>query len=163
MVMTNSNFPKMHVSYYVSNLEKTVTFYEKFFNQPVDKTRTGYAKFILEKPNLVISFIESASQVQANFGHLGFQVDSQETLDQARQLAESQELVEFEECDVSCCYAKQTKFWAVDPDGYRWEVYYFQEDAEVNDPAYKMDQEEVCCAPTIEEKEACCTPESACC
>ena len=29
---------------------------------------------------------------------------------------------------VECCYAKQTKFWAHDPDGTLWEVYTFDGD-----------------------------------
>jgi hypothetical protein len=25
---------------------------------------------------------------------------------------------------VNCCYANQTKFWVIDPDGVEWEVYH---------------------------------------
>jgi len=46
--MKESEFPKMHVSLYVKDIEKTVSFYETFFNQKVEKKRVGYAKFHLE-------------------------------------------------------------------------------------------------------------------
>jgi SAM-dependent methyltransferase len=31
---------------------------------------------------------------------------------------------------VECCYARQTKFWATDPDGTLWEIYVFEGDIE---------------------------------
>jgi hypothetical protein len=43
------------------------------------------------------------------------------------------------------CYAVQDKFWATDPDGHQWEVYYFHEDAEFNDPRYELSDTSACC------------------
>jgi hypothetical protein len=30
--------------------------------------------------------------------------------------------------NVTCCYANQSKFWVVDPDGVEWEVYHVNYD-----------------------------------
>jgi hypothetical protein len=35
-----------------------------------------------------------------------------------------------EEFSVDCCYANQDKFWVMDPDGVRWEVYHLNYDIE---------------------------------
>jgi len=65
-----------------------------------------------------------------------------------------------------CCYAKQDKFWAMNPDGYRWEVYYFHEDVEWND-LQDSKKRKNCCSPAMlvesENKEvSCCNSEEGC-
>lgn len=171
--METNTFPRMHVSLYVSNIANTVNFYNAFFGKAAVKVKPGYAKYILDSPSLIISFVENKERVQQNFGHLGFQV---ETLDQLNQLLgemKRKALLVKEEMGTTCCYAKQDKFWVNDPDGVQWEVYYFHEDAEFNDPHYGSEEASACCLP-LEEKqkivlseipEKCCTPiaGSACC
>ncbi|MFM6947877.1 MAG: ArsI/CadI family heavy metal resistance metalloenzyme [Aquirufa sp.] len=173
--MTNSAiFPRMHVSLYVSNLTATVNFYSTFFGKPADKIKPGYAKYILDSPSLIISFIENPERVQSNFGHLGFQVASQEEMMTKLEIARNQGIVSKEEIGTSCCYAVQDKFWANDPDGVQWEVYYFHEDAEFNDPHYENSDASACCMPPVSEvKEKikiaeipssnACAPGSGCC
>ena len=136
--MSKNPFPRMHTSFYVSNIEKTVTFYNTFFGQEPTKVRPGYAKYILDAPSLIISFIESPEKVNANFGHIGIQVDTQDEMYRRFFEAKTKGLELVEEIGVSCCYAKQDKFWVSDPDGIEWEIYYFHEDAEFNDPRYEM-------------------------
>jgi catechol 2,3-dioxygenase-like lactoylglutathione lyase family enzyme len=141
-------FPRMHVSLYVSNLDKTIAFYQAFFGQVATKVQVGYAKFILKNPTLIISFIENPSKVQAQFGHLGFQVDSDSELKKRLLAAQNANLVVREEMGTSCCYAVQDKFWVSDPDGFQWEVYVFKEDAEFNDPHYANSKASACCMPS---------------
>jgi len=117
-------FPRMHVSLYVSDLTATVNFYTAFFGQPAAKIRPGYAKYVLDKPSLIISFVENAERVASNFGHLGFQVETVAELDERLTTARAAGLVQREEIGTACCYAKQDKFWVNDPDGTEWEVYY---------------------------------------
>lgn len=150
---TQNPFPRMHVSYYVSNLAATVNFYNTFFGKPADKIKAGYAKYILEKPSLIISFIENAEKVQSRFGHLGFQVATLEDMNERLAVAKQQGIVSLEETGTNCCYAKQDKFWVTDPDGYQWEVYYFHEDAEFNDPHYATENAVACCSPAMETKQ----------
>ena len=145
--MDTTQFPRMHVSLYVSNLQKSMQFYDAFFGQNPVKTKPGYAKYILERPSLIISFIENPAKVQANFGHLGFQVETEEEMYRRLSLAQSLGLVSKEEIGTACCYAVQDKFWATDPDGVQWEVYYFHEDTEFNDPHYELESVAACCFP----------------
>ena len=166
----------MHVSLYVSDLLKTIDFYQKLFNQRADKIKPGYAKFMIENPGLVISFIENPERVNPNFGHLGFQVPTKEDVINKLNELKPLGLVSKEEMGTACCYAVQDKFWANDPDGHQWEIYYFHADSEFNDPQYEMQTSEACCIAPSEEKpakqkvaladlnkEACCEPNSDCC
>ncbi len=129
----------MHISLYVSDLAATVNFYTTFFGQPAAKVRRGYAKYVLDQPSLIISFVENPARMASNFGHLGFQVETIEEMEQRLAQARTTGLVAREEMGTACCYAKQDKFWVNDPDGVEWEVYYFHEDAEFNDPRYQQE------------------------
>ena len=139
-------FPRMHVSLYVADIQKSTDFYTSFFNQEPTKIKPGYAKYTLSDPSLIISFVENKNRVQSNFGHLGFQVETIEDLNIKLWEAKKKNLVTKEEVGTNCCYAKQDKFWVTDPDGVQWEVYYFHEDAEFNDPHYEMKETKACCS-----------------
>lgn len=140
-------FPRMHVSLYVKDIDRTVEFYSNFFGQKPEKVKPQYAKYILEKPSLIISFVENPDRVQQNFGHLGFQVETKEELVNKLAEAKHKNLVTKEEIGTACCYAVQDKFWVNDPDGVQWEVYYFHADAEFNDPHYSLEDSSACCMP----------------
>ncbi|GAB3580494.1 ArsI/CadI family heavy metal resistance metalloenzyme [Hymenobacter daeguensis] len=187
--MNTAVFPRMHVSLYVTDLTATVNFYTAFFGQPAAKIKPGYAKYVLDQPSLIISFVENAARVQSHFGHLGFQVETVEELDLRLAAARRAGLVSREEMGTNCCYARQDKFWVNDPDGVEWEVYYFHADAEFNDPRYQQEYDAAgssqCCiapaaaAPIAEEAlttapmafplaaaaaaPAACTPGGGCC
>lgn len=147
-----SNYPKMHVSLYVNDIKSTTTFYDIFFGKPAEKVKKDYAKYILQSPPLIISFVENPERVRSNFGHLGFQVETREALDRWLTTAKNRALPIREEMGTSCCYAVQDKFWVEDPDGNQWEVYYFHEDAEFNDPHYATGESNACCMPAPKEK-----------
>jgi len=181
--MKNTTYPRMHVSLYVKDIASTVNFYTAFFGQPASKVKAGYAKYELEEPGLIISFVQNEERVQSNFGHLGIQVGTKELMEERLEVARSLGIVSMEEIGTACCYAVQDKFWATDPDGHQWEVYYFHEDVEFNDPKYALEANEVCCSPdtvnaevqpSVEEKpriklselnkqETSCEPGSGCC
>lgn len=171
-----STFPRMHVSLYVSNLAASINFYNQLFGQAASKIKPGYAKYMLDSPALIISFIENPERVQENFGHLGFQVETQAELGKRLETARSQGLVSLEEVGTACCYAVQDKFWATDPDGIQWEIYYFHEDSQFNDPKYQGTSPNACCSPEMETKavaevtaveaeksNGACAPGSGCC
>jgi catechol 2,3-dioxygenase-like lactoylglutathione lyase family enzyme len=155
--MNNSVFPRMHVSLYVTDLEKTISFYNQFFGRLPVKIKPGYVKYVLDQPSLIISFAEQRDRVQAHFGHLGFQVETIEVMQEALNRMKELRLDVREEMGVNCCYARQDKFWVNDPDGVEWEVYYFHEDAEFNDPRYDSTGKNLPVAHAIAPAE-CCTP-----
>ncbi|MBL4653966.1 MAG: VOC family protein [Flavobacteriales bacterium] len=165
-----NNFPKMHVSLYVSDISKTVAFYKTFFDQEPSKVKSDYAKFMLDSPALIISFVENTEKVQANFGHLGIQVETEQELAIKLLKAKQNNITVLEEIGTNCCYATQDKFWVADPDGHQWEIYYFHEDSEFNDPKYANESATACCTPKtkmtineVVEQNACCEPGSDCC
>ena len=164
----STEFPRMHVSLYVKNLERTVDFYQNFFGEVATKEKPGYAKFTLENPSLIISFVENSENINPLFGHLGFQIDTKEELNKRLESAKTLNFDTLEETGTACCYAKQDKFWVIDPDGYRWEVYLLHEDVEFNDPQYQT-EDMACCSPKIEVEPApmvvasYCEPTSGCC
>ncbi|MFC6996184.1 ArsI/CadI family heavy metal resistance metalloenzyme [Rufibacter roseus] len=153
-MQTNTTFPRMHVSYYVSDITKTVDFYTAFFGQAPAKQKTDYAKFVLDSPSLIISFVQNPDRVQPHFGHLGFQVESQAELLARLEDIKANGLPILEEIGTNCCYATQDKFWITDPDGVQWEVYYFHADAEFNDPHYQTQEATACCLPPAQEAPA---------
>ncbi len=102
--MSTSLFPRMHVSLYVSDIAKTVDFYNQFFETEPVKVKPNYAKYVLEKPSLIISFVENRDFVQPHFGHLGFQVETLEELNTRLEAAYSRQLVKKEEIGIHCCY-----------------------------------------------------------
>lgn len=132
----NKSASAMHVSLYVKDIEATVEFYNRFFESVPVKVKPQYVKYELDSPSLIISFIEKNNPVPT-FGHLGFRVGSESELQRKYKSARFQKLDLFEERDINCCYAIQDKFWVADPDGYRWEVYYFHEDSDFIDPDYE--------------------------
>jgi catechol 2,3-dioxygenase-like lactoylglutathione lyase family enzyme len=174
-IMKETTFPRMHISLYVSDLTATVNFYSTFFGQPASKVKKGYAKYELTEPGLIISFIENPERVQSSFGHLGIQVGTKEEMERKLEVARAQGIVSSEEIGVSCCFSVQDKFWADDPDGFQWEVYYFHEDVEFNDPKFKEEDASACCMPLEREEkkivqiaqvtasENSCEPGSGCC
>jgi catechol 2,3-dioxygenase-like lactoylglutathione lyase family enzyme len=143
--MSNTTFPRMHVSLYVSDLQQSLRFYTDFFGVEPAKVKPKYAKYELDQPSLIISFVENPERVQQNFGHLGFQVETQAELNERLAKAQQKNLVDREEIGTKCCFAVQDKFWANDPDGVQWEVYYFHSDAEFNDPHYETTDAAACC------------------
>jgi catechol 2,3-dioxygenase-like lactoylglutathione lyase family enzyme len=149
-------FPRMHVSLYVRDIKKTINFYTTFFGQEPTKVKSNYAKYVLENPSLIISFIENEQRVQSNFGHLGFQVETLAHLENKHTEAKKKNLIIREEISTNCCYARQDKFWVNDPDGVQWEVYYFHADAEFNDPHYEMNEDAACCTVSSDEKKSNC-------
>lgn len=140
--MKTETFPRVHTGYYVSDIQKTIDFYTKFFETEPAKVKTDYAKFLLTEPALNISFVQSSKEVNPDFIHFGIEVSDPEELKRRLGNAMHHNLPIDVEKEVKCCYAKQDKFWVTDPDGYKWEVYRFMEDVEKNNEA----RESACCS-----------------
>jgi catechol 2,3-dioxygenase-like lactoylglutathione lyase family enzyme len=120
---------KAHISLRVSCLERSVAFYEAFFGAPPHKLRPGYANFDLEEPPLKFALNEAPGVTGTGcLDHLGFQVGSIDAVHAFKARLQRAGLATFDEADVTCCYAKQDKVWAHDPDGNEWEVYVLTDD-----------------------------------
>ncbi len=155
--MTHSkSSPKMHASFYVSNIEATTAFYNHFFDTPPTKMKSDYVKYELAEPALVISFVQNPAKVNNTFGHLGFRVDTIEAVKNKMETMKEAGIAVKEEFQEVCCYALQDKFWAADPDGINWEVYYLHNDVEADTvhSESKETTESLCCSADI--GSACC-------
>jgi catechol 2,3-dioxygenase-like lactoylglutathione lyase family enzyme len=152
---------KAHVSLNVSNIDRSVAFYEKAFGVAASKRRPGYAKFDLESPSLNLTMSE-APRTGVNASHFGIQVASSDDVLEAKTRFESLGLATFSEQDTSCCYAVQDKVWLEDPDGNSWEVFVVKGEA----PVMKADGSNCCVPVGISNKPAaaspgCCPPVAA--
>ena len=152
------NVLKPHVSLNVSNIDASVSFYEKAFGVTATKRRPGYAKFDLQSPALNLT-MQEAPRTGVNASHFGVQVATTEDVIEAKGRFEAQGLRTFTEEDTACCYAVQDKVWIEDPDGNSWEVFVVKADA----PVMKADASS-CCAPIglsrkpAPEASTCCAP-----
>jgi catechol 2,3-dioxygenase-like lactoylglutathione lyase family enzyme len=115
---------KTHVALNVTNLEKSVAFYQAMFGVEPVKHKNDYAKFDISHPALNLT-LNLASSVQSGgvLSHLGVQVESTQAVKSAIQRFQQAGLALFTEEDTDCCYAVQDKVWVTDPDGTRWEVF----------------------------------------
>ncbi|MBW3623826.1 MAG: VOC family protein [Armatimonadetes bacterium] len=119
---------KTHLSLNVSDVEKSVAFYEAFFGVPAHKRRPGYANFDLSSPALKLALQENPPCCGGTLNHLGIQVATLDQVQGARDRLKAAGLASFDERDTTCCYARQEKVWVQDPDGNKWEVYVITDD-----------------------------------
>ncbi len=119
-----------HLALTVSNVERSIPFYEALFGTKPEKTREGYAKFSVAEPALNFTLNEGRRSELGAFNHGGIQVASTEDVLAAKDRLVSAGLAAFDEMDTTCCYARQDKIWVRDPDGTPWEVFATHEDTD---------------------------------
>ena len=113
----------------VSNLEEAIEFYSKMFGAPVNKRKPGYANFAIDHPPLKLVLFEVPGAPE-RLNHLGVEVFEDEQVTAATDRLKAAGLVDRVEDATTCCYATQSKVWAKDPDGARWEWYRLIRDSE---------------------------------
>lgn len=120
----NGFIAKTHVSLNVRDIERSAAFYEGFFGVPAHKRRPGYANFDLANPPLKLALQEAVpADGLGALSHLGIQVGTAAEVQAVRERLVASGLASFDEGDTICCYARQDKIWAHDPDHNGWEVY----------------------------------------
>lgn len=153
---------KMHLSLRVADLGRAVAFYEAFFGVAPHKMRRGYANFDLATPPLKFALTQAAVQTeQGSLDHLGFQVASADELASIKARLQQAGLATFDETDTTCCYARQDKIWAHDPDGNEWEIYVLTDDLaddySHDHAGHLLAQHESTAAPPIQPAHRCCS------
>lgn len=118
----------------VDDLETAVDFYSKLFDTAPAKVRPGYANFAIADPPLKLVLFE-VKDAPERLNHLGVEVFEGEEVTAATERLKHAGLADSVEDESTCCYSKQDKVWAVEPQGLRWEYYRVLEDSEAFGPA----------------------------
>ncbi|MEX0729527.1 MAG: ArsI/CadI family heavy metal resistance metalloenzyme [Aquisalimonadaceae bacterium] len=112
-----------HISVNVKSIKASVPFYRALFNRPPDKMKADFAKWEGDNPPMNVTINEHPDSVDRD-GHFGIEVKSTEAVhayyERMKRVSTG---IQATEKDVACCFAVQTKIWAADPDGNRWEVF----------------------------------------
>lgn len=112
---------RLHVHLKVKNLEESVGFYSALFGRAPDKREADYAKWMLEDPRANIAI--SSRGAAPGIDHVGLQVDAPDELDVIASRLKAAGASLLAEPNATCCYAKSDKYWAMSPDGAKWELY----------------------------------------
>ena len=136
---------RIHVGIGVRDLERSVAFYSRLFNQEPTKVRPRYAKFEVAEPPVNLTLNEGLPDgVKSSVAsHFGIQVKSTEAVTQMAERLQKEGLTPTMETGVTCCYAVQDKAWVNDPDGNEWEVFVV---LDADAPEYVKDPADGCCA-----------------
>lgn len=139
---------KMHLNFATMDLAKSVDFYSALLDTKPVKLLGDYALFITDQPGLELALDLSERVVVSTDVHYGVCVEDVEDVECAIARLSRADLVSSIERDETCCYASQTKVWAIDPDGRHWEVYTVHEDTVERNGSHAS-----CCA---SEERPCC-------
>ena len=143
---------RFHVGLIVGDLEKSISFYSKVFNQNPVKIRPGYAKYEPSFPplNFTLNQASSAPKDRGVLSHMGIQLQDTGQLNQTLGRLKTAGLIKSIEDNVECCFAVQDKFWVEDPDGNALEFFVvLEKDAPLHSVPAKSGAKEVsaaCCS-----------------
>ncbi len=120
---------RLQLALNVKDLDAAIDFYGKMFGAEVHKRKPGYANFAIDEPPLKLVLFE-APDAEQRINHLGVEVFGGGDVTAATERLKAAGLEHLVEDETTCCYAKQDKVWAEEPDGLRWEWYRISEDSE---------------------------------
>jgi hypothetical protein len=112
---------RMHIHVGVESLDQGIRFYSALFDREPVKTKTDYAKWMLDDPRL--NFAISTRAGTTGVDHLGLQVDEEGEMEELRERLKRADMSLFDEGETVCCYARSDKSWVTDPSGVAWEAY----------------------------------------
>lgn len=119
-----------HLSLNVTDVNRSVAFFQTVFGMAPTKHREDYAKFELRNPSVTLSLEPASPSDSGRLNHVGFKLQSSQELVELQRRLEMAGMPSQREAGVECCYSKQTKFWLHDPDGTLWEFYVLEGDLE---------------------------------
>jgi catechol 2,3-dioxygenase-like lactoylglutathione lyase family enzyme len=114
---------RMHLNLATRDLDASVAFYATLLDAKPTKTLVDYALFITAQPALELALDLDPDAHAGRGEHFGIVVDSIDAVEaQIARLTAAGYPTDIER-EETCCYANQTKVWASDPEGRRWETY----------------------------------------
>lgn len=114
---------RVQLSLNVSDLQAAVAFYTRLLGAPPAKLRPGYANFAVTDPPLKLVLNAPGNGRPGTINHLGVEVSSTAEVIEAETRLSAEGLPVDPRPGTVCCYARQDKVWAHDPDGLAWEYY----------------------------------------
>ncbi|RXZ66515.1 ArsI/CadI family heavy metal resistance metalloenzyme [Pelagerythrobacter rhizovicinus] len=147
---------RFHVHVGVTDLDRSIAFYNELFGAEPAVVKSDYAKWMLEDPriNFAVSLREGASK---GIEHVGLQVENGDELAEVYARLKAADRPVLEEGATTCCYAKSEKSWIADPDGVMWEA--FLTDGESTTYGGNPDLAQLASANAA--SDACCAPKAA--
>lgn len=142
---------KTHMNLATEDLGSSVEFYSKLLDTKPAKRRPDYALFVTEQPPLELALDAVRHAPPNSLDHYGICVETIDEVERATQRLQEAGLASSIEREQTCCYANQSKVWAIDPSGRRWEIYTVHEEAPEQDSI-----ETSCCVDASDVNAACC-------
>ena len=152
-----------HLALTVTDVERSIPFYEALFGVAPEKRKAGYAKFLVAEPALNFTLTQGERAELGAFNHAGIQVESTADVLAAKERLVAAGLAAFDEMDTTCCYARQDKIWVRDPDGTPWEVFATHEDTDEHGTGGLAMAEAESCGCAGNAASECCGEVEACC
>ena len=146
---------RFHIHVGVATLDESIRFYSALFGAEPVKTKTDYAKWLLDDPR--VNFAISTRTKKIGMDHLGIQVEEESELAELREGLKAGNMAVTEEGETVCCYARSDKSWIQDPAGIPWETYRTMEDAQLFS-SHVDRAESACCTPDTMGTPECCEP-----
>ena len=124
---------KTHINLGTTDLDRSVSFYSRLLDAKPNKVLADYALFAIDDPGMELA-LDLLERVQPPAdAHFGICVETVDDVERAIARLSAVGLASTVEREETCCYANQTKVWATDPEGRRWEVYTVHEDTDDRD------------------------------
>ena len=133
----------MHVNLRVKDIDQSIEFYSKMFDQVPTVQKPDYAKWLLDSPS--VNFSISKSDRSNGVEHLGIQVSDEPELRQMYARVEKTEEEVYEEGHTVCCYSQSEKSWVSDPDGVKWEIFHTYGESKTNKAEEAKCCDDTCC------------------
>jgi catechol 2,3-dioxygenase-like lactoylglutathione lyase family enzyme len=131
---------KMHLNLPTRDINASVAFYSTLLGATPAKKLDDYALFVTEQPALELALDLDERAEAATGQHFGIVVETVDAVEAQISRLEAAGYATDVEREETCCYANQTKVWASDPEGRRWETYVVHADTLERD-----DEDTSCC------------------
>lgn len=146
---------RLHIHIAVANIDESTKFYTNLFGSAPTVQKDDYVKWMLDDPR--VNFAISARGREPGLDHLGIQAENEAELKEVSARLKAADMQVLDEGVTTCCYAKSSKAWVVDPQGIAWESFLtmgqstvYGDDNEVSTSEIPMAKNTACCAPAVE-------------
>jgi predicted enzyme related to lactoylglutathione lyase len=126
---------KTHINLGTTDLDRSVSFYSTLLDAKPTKVFADYALFVIDDPGIELALDLCESVRPTTDTHFGICVNTADDVERATSRLSAVGIASVVEREETCCYANQTKVWATDPEGRRWEVYAVHEETPDRDGA----------------------------